>query len=304
MTAIETGWGLEIILWFQAWRTPLIETVGVIFHYLGSEQFYLVILPLIYWCVDAAFGRRLALFFLLASWSNSWLKSLLRRPRPAHVSEAVKPVAEEAGYGPPSGHAQNAAALWGAIAYRVRRPWVTIAVIAYVLLVMLSRMIIGVHYLHDVLLGAPIGALLVGVYAWSEPRLSRWLTTQKLLAQIGLVLLTTGVLLGISAITLATPDTMASAGTPLGAFMGMGIGFALEARYVRFRADGVWWKRVVRFVIGIAGVIALWQGLSIAFEGLDPTLLFRLARYGLVGLWGAFVAPWIFIRVGLAEVAP
>jgi membrane-associated phospholipid phosphatase len=301
MTAFETGWGLDIILWFQAWRTPLIEAIGVVFHYLGSEQFYLVALPLIYWCVDATFGRKLALFFLLTSWSNSWLKALLHRPRPVHVSDAVRPPVEEMGYGPPSGHAQNAASLWGTVAYRVRRTWVTIAVVVFVLLVMLFRMVIGVHYLHDVLLGAPIGALLVGVYAWSEPRLSVWLKAQKLLMQIGLTLLVTAVLLGISAITFATPDTMASAGTPLGAFMGMGIGFALEARYVRFRADGAFWKRIVRFVIGIVGVLVLYLGLSIAFEGLAPAIMWRLIRYGLVGLWGAFGAPWVFVRIGMAE---
>jgi membrane-associated phospholipid phosphatase len=302
MTAIETGWGLDIILWFQAWRTPLMAALGTVFHYLGSEQFYLVALPLIYWCVDEAFGRRLALFFLLASWSNSWLKALFHRPRPAQVSGDVHPAVEESGYGPPSGHSQNAAALWGVVAYRVRRAWVTVGVVAYVLLVMLSRMVVGVHYLHDVVLGALIGALLVGAYAWGEPRVSRWLKEQKLLAQIGLAVLVTAVLLGISLVTYATPATMEGAGTPLGAFMGMGIGFALEGRYVRFRADGLWWKRVLRFLLGTIGVLALWQGLSIAFEGLEPALAFRLIRYGLVGLWGAFGAPWVFVRIGLAEV--
>ncbi len=302
MTAIETGWGLDIILWFQAWRTPLMETIGVIFHYLGAEQFYLVALPLIYWCVDEVFGRQLALFFLLVSWSNSWLKALFHRPRPAHVSNAVHPLVEESGYGPPSGHAQDAAALWGVVAYRVRRAWVTVAVIVFVLLVMLFRMVVGVHYLHDVLLGAPLGAVLVGVYAWGEPRASKWLKEQALLAQIGLAILVTAILLGISLVTNATPTAIEGAGTSLGAFMGMGIGFALEARYIRFRADGQPWKRVLRFLLGIIGVLALWQGLSIAFEGLEPALMFRLIRYGLVGLWGAFGAPWAFVRIGLAEV--
>jgi membrane-associated phospholipid phosphatase len=302
MTAIETGWGLDIILWFQAWRTPLMETLGVILHYLGAEQFYLVALPLIYWCVDEVFGRRLALFFLLASWSNSWLKALFHRPRPAQIYSDVHPVVEEAGYGIPSGHSQNAAALWGVVAYRARRAWVTVAVVVYVLLVMLSRMVIGVHYPQDVLTGALIGVVLVGVYAWGEPRASKWLKEQKLLAQIGLTVLVAAILLGISLATNATPTAMEGAGTSLGAFMGMGMGFALEGRYVQFRADGPPWKRILRFLLGIIGVLALWQGLSIAFEWLEPALMFRLIRYGLVGLWGAFGAPWAFVRIGLAEV--
>ena len=65
MALIESGWGLEVILWFQSWRTPIMETFGLIFHYAGSEDFYILIIPLVYWCLDVGFGQRLAFFFLI-----------------------------------------------------------------------------------------------------------------------------------------------------------------------------------------------------------------------------------------------
>lgn len=302
MTAMETGWGLDLIIWFQSWRTPLIAAFGTIFHYLGSEQFYLVILPLIYWCLDAAFGRRLAIFFLLASWGNAWFKALLHRPRPADISEAVQPVVQETGFGTPSGHAQNAVSLWGLVAYHARRVYITAIVVVYVLLVMVSRMIVGVHYLHDVVIGALIGTLLVGVYVWAEPRLSRPLAQQKVGVKVGLVILATAILLAISIRPTSVPATVTGVGTSLGAFLGMGVGIALETSFVHFRADGPIWKRALRFVLGVAVMLILWQGLDVAFEGLEPELVFRLIRYGLVGLWGSFGAPWVFVRIRLAEV--
>ena len=301
MSAIETGWGLDVILWFQSWRTPALETLGLIFHYLGYGQFYLILLPMIYWCVDAPFGRRLGLFFLVAGWSNLWIKALFHRPRPAFVSDAVHPTVEEPGYGLPSGHAQNAAALWGVVAFRARRAWVTIAVVVYVLLVMVSRMVVGVHYPQDVVIGALIGGLLVGAYVWGEPHVSGWLKAQKLLVQIGLAVLVAVIMLGLSLMADTAQATLETAGTTVGAFVGMGIGIALETRFVRFRADGPGWKRLVRFLLGIAGLLVLWYGLDKAFEGLEPALLLRVIRYGLMGLWGAFGAPWVFVRSRLAE---
>jgi len=82
--------------------------------------------------------------------------------------------------------------------------------------------------------------------------------------------------------------------------MGMGVGFVLERRWVRFDSGGPAWKRVVRFLLGVVVLVALWLGLRIAFSGLEPALLFRFARYGLVGLWGGLGAPWAFRRLGLA----
>lgn len=312
MALIESGWGLDLILWFQAWRTPLVEALGLVFHYLGSEDFYLVIMPVVYWCIDAAFGQRLAVFFLLNAWSNACFKSWWRRPRPFFVSSDVRNVVVESGYGLPSGHTQNSTALWGAIAWQIKRRWTTILVTVFILLMGISRMVLGVHYPQDVTGGLLIGLVWLGLYAWLEPRISVWLKNQGLWMVIGLVVAVTMVMLAIhpglvpvsSPQWLAEPiplaDLLAGPVTPVGAFLGMGIGFALEVRYVRFNAGGVWWKRLLRLLIGIAGVMVLRFGLGAVFGDLEPALVFRLTRYGLIGLWAGFAAPWVFVKIRLA----
>ena len=303
MGQVEAGWGLEVILWFQSWRTPLLETFYLIFHFLGSQEFFLLFLPLVYWCVDAAIGRRLTALFLLANWSNSWLKDLWHRPRPFTVSPEVNNVVDEYSYGIPSGHAQNATVLWGGAALSAQRRWVTVAVIVFVLLTAISRMGLGVHYPQDVIAGLLIGLVWLGLYAWLEPRLSVWLGKIGLWQQIGLAVTVTAILLSIFPLVLtkATSATMDDAVTSVAAFLGMGIGFALETRYVHFNARGVWWKRAIRYVIGIAGLAILRYGLGALFDSLEPGWVFRLIRYGLIGLWAAWGAPVMFVKMKLAR---
>jgi hypothetical protein len=65
-----------------------------------------------------------------------------------------------------------------------------------------------------------------------------------------------------------------------------------------------WRKRLSRYLIGVVGVLILWQGLGLVFDLLAPaeTLLahiLRYIRYSLVGLWISALAPLLFIRLGL-----
>lgn len=92
------------------------------------------------------------------------LKLVIARPRPAWGN----PVAAEVGYSMPSGHALNAA-LGSALLVVLAWPWLrargrtalaaaTAATVTAV--AMLDRMVLGVHYLSDVLAGAVLGTVM------------------------------------------------------------------------------------------------------------------------------------------------
>lgn len=317
MSGIELGWGLDVVLWFQSWRTPFVESLGLLFSLLGSTDFYLVVLPLIFWSIDERAGRRIGLFFLLSIWLNSALKMAWQRPRPYMAStEVTVPVsAIEPSYGIPSGHAQGTATMWGSIAVEAKRRWVTVIAIVYTLLMATSRLAIGVHYLQDAIAGLLIGGLLLGLYVWLEPRFGQWMAAQSLLIQIGVVVLGAGLLLILhpGLIPVSTPpsltipvsldDILSWSVSPAASVLGAGIGFVLEYRYLRFNASGSWWKRSLRFILGLAGLAVLRYGLGALFEGLEPPLVFRLIRYSIIGLWIGFGAPWLFVKLNLARSA-
>jgi membrane-associated phospholipid phosphatase len=302
--SIETGWGLDVVLWFQTWRTPLIALVGMLFHGLGSEPFYTLLIPLIYWCFDTRLGRQLGPLFLFTAWTNAWLKEWWARPRPFQVSSAVDKVVEPEGFGVPSGHTQLTVVLWGGISLRVRRGWFYGLAALYIALMGLSRIVLGVHYPQDVAIGLLLGLAAVGLYAWGERPVSAWLTSLSALSQAGLVVAISGLMLLVHPLLIpaSTARTFDNAITPIGVFLGLGLGFILETRTVNFSVRGRWWQRVLRYLIGIAGLMAIRLGLGALFEGLAPALVFRLIRYGLVGFWAGFGAPWVFVRAGLAGV--
>lgn len=313
LSAIEHGWGLALILWFQSWRTPLVEGAALIFHFLGSAAFYIPLVLAIYWSVDKYLGRRLILFMMLVSWFNSSLKSGLRRPRPYNVSPAVRNVIAEASYGVPSGHAQNATVVGGLAANELRRWWMLAAGVGYAVLTGISRMILGVHYPQDVIVGITLGLIALGAYAVIEPRLGAWFGERGLWTQIVLIIVVTLILIAIhpGLIPVTSPEWLPNSiplaellDTPLiaiGAFLGAGIGLALEPRYVDFDASrGPWERRALRFLLGWMGIAVLYLALRIAVKGVLPEVAARLVRFGLIGFWATYGAPWLFVRTGLA----
>ena len=72
-----------------------------------------------------------------------------------------------------------------------------------------------------------------------------------------------------------------------------------------FNARGTWWKRAVRFTLGMIGVGILWLGLRMVFPR-DASLVSQGLRYlrcALTGFWVAYGAPWVFIKLGLHNTA-
>ncbi len=89
--------------------------------------------------------------------------------------------------------------------------------------------------------------------------------------------------------------------TAVSTLWGFTVGLVLERRWIRFCAAGVWWKRTLRFLLGLVLLFGLWMGLRVVFQGLEPGSMFRVFRYALVGLWCSAGAPWMFIRLKLAD---
>ena len=285
-------WGIALILWLQQFR-PALDLPFRAFTFTGDELFFLLFLPLVYWCLDRRLGARVTLLFLVSAYVNAVAKVFAAQPRPALYDARVWAYSDVGGSGGfPSGHTQNTLAVWGYLAAKVRRTWMWIVAGVLIVFVPLSRLYLGVHFPHDLLGGYVIGALLLFVYLrWGE-RGEQWLAGLGLGAQLALV-----AAFSIPLMLIFPSEDGVTGGATL---LGMGIGFVLQARWVGFEADGVLWKRVVRYALGAAVIVGLWAGLRAAFSGLEPALLFRFIRYALMGLWGGAGAPWAFVRLGLA----
>jgi undecaprenyl-diphosphatase len=289
-------WGLGVIYLVQSARGPALDAFFKAITFLGDEEFYLLLLPLILWCVDVGAGVRLFLVVMSSAYLNALLKDLMGHPRPFLFDPSVQVISAE-GYCTPSGHAQSAVVIWGTLAATFRRRWLWILAAVLSLLIGFSRVYLGVHFPHSVLAGWAIGAIIVALYVLLESPVSAWLGRANLSTQLALAL---GVPLG-ALLLHPTPGTA----VVMGAVMGAGAGMALQTRWVGFSAGGPWWQRVLRFAVGLVGVILVYVGLRLVFpaEGEPMYFAFRTIRYAMVGLWSTLGAPWLFRALKLASPA-
>ncbi len=280
-------WGMDLIVAIQQVHGPVLDSIFRAITFMGGEEFYLLLLPLLFWCAGFGLGARLAVLLLLSSYLNMDMKDLLQQPRPFDLNPNVR-LSPAEGYGLPSDHAQSAVVVWGSIAAWSRKGWFWGAAIGVMVLIGFSRIYLGVHFPTDVFAGWAIGAVLLGLYLIMQPRAKKWLVRLSLGQQIVLALAVPVVLLLIHPVR----DTT----TTMAALAGIGVGLALKYRYLPFSARGPWWQRALRFLTGVVIVVALYLGLKMVFPGEESALylVFRFLRYGLIGVWISLGAPWFF----------
>jgi hypothetical protein len=273
----------------------------------------LVILSLIYWCVDKHAGLALAYCSLFSATFNIWLKQIWNIPRPgdaalegkleqAGITQRVTPLRETTQSAFPSGHSQGAAVTWVYVARILaagsrHKRWVWYAAALLAALIAFSRLYLGVHFPQDVIAGLAIGTAFLAVWLWVEPRARSWLAGLSLGWKLGLAALIPLVVLSVR------PDE--DTATAMGAALGMGVGAVLERQTIRFSVLGKSGRRILRGALGLVLLVAVYLGLKALFglvhlEG-TMELAWRALRYALLGFAGGWGAPWAFVRTGLAE---
>lgn len=326
-------WGVDVVLALQTAR----GLVGLMdfFTFLGKEEFFMLVMPALYWCVDSALGARLAVALIASEALNGLLKLAFHLPRPYWIDSRVRALGVETSYGLPSGHAMDATVVWGFLAARagVAQRWLAwAAALVVIFLISLSRVYLGVHFPTDVLGGWLFGGVLLWiVLRWEKPA-TAWLSRLSLAQQLGLAfgvsLLFLALAVGVraalsssidpaaweeSAAAAAPPEDGESAINPRdpaegaargGMVFGLGAALALASRGTGFDARGPWGKRAARFGVGLMGVLAFWLGLKHVFptEPLLSAMAFRYIRYALTVFWVLYLAPLAFLKMGLADV--
>lgn len=317
--------GIDWILAIQALGGWL-EAPMQFFTFLGSQDFFFLVLPFIYWSVDAGLGMRVA-FALIANVSlNFYFKLWFAGPRPYWVSAEVQGLTAETSFGVPSGHAENAVAVWGTIAAWIGKRIAWALSIAVIFLVGFSRLYLGVHFVHDVLAGWALGAAVLWLILRFWDSVTAWLKTKPVTTQMTLAFAVSLLMIALGYVSAAhldgyafpeefrvnalrvsdelpAPASLETIVTSAGTFFGLFAGLAWLLSRGGYQADGPGAKRALRFFVGLIGVFILWRGLGAVLpdgESLVPLML-RYLRYTLVGFWISAGAPELFFRFKLAD---
>lgn len=332
-------WEAHINVWLQqvSWLAPAMKTLS----FLGTEEFFVLLVPLVYWCINKDAGIDLALLLFSVNGVNGLLKLAFHAPRPYWISLAVQPLATETSYGLPSGHAAIAASCWPLLARRIRGRRAIWASVVVILLISLSRLFLGVHFLTDILGGWIVGTGMLVLYETAGRAFIRRFRSlrpgagvaQATIFPAALLLATWGVQSAISRIQdptyarwamlsslprgYATWGAFITAGardwsgfvSTAGIMWGCFLGLGLQQRHMVFSAQGSFTTKAERFLLGMAGILLFWRVFALFLPSGNgfAAQAGRFLRYALTGFWTVYLAPLVFLKTGLAHresVAP
>jgi len=314
-----SGFQEELIIWLQGGGEWLMGSMRF-FSFLGDGPLYVLIAAFIYWCVDRRFGARVFLVLIISAGVNSLLKGAIHAPRPYWVNEQITGVTKHASFGMPSGHSQSAASFMSAVAATVQVKWVYFSAAFFILLVGFSRIVMGVHYPSQVLVGFSVGLLVTFSFLNVEERIARLMDESPLGIQIGAVLGFSAIILGFgvllfsslshfrfpsswvenapdsfSARNLATPISLSNVISTMGAICGFGLGLVLEKQKGGHSTEGSWRQKSIRMLLGSAVLFGLWKlpGLYRP-EGHMVAHMYLFLGATLPGFWISGPAPLLF----------
>ncbi len=289
---------VEYIQDVLGWAAPFFRMITE----LGSELFFIGLVLSGFW----AFKKRETIitgFVLITSLIiNYWLKVIIANPRP-DASYGYQGYSD-VNYSTPSGHAQNSTSLFGWIGLKVKKFYAIIIAAVLATLIGISRVVLGVHYLEDVLLGWGIGILIIVSIHFLEPKIANAISQKSDLVLYG-GLFVFGLLTTILTTILFPPETIPdndNFGVYGGLLIGLAISLPLEKRYVNFSVDsynGQKWRLVIRVVIGLIIIVGLIIVLSLDFLLPSEIVWLRTLRYVILVIVGVVVWPWIFKRMNL-----
>ena len=304
--------------------SPALATLMRLLSFFGSENFFLLLVPFIFWCVDSRFGARFLFLIAASDFCNGLLKWTFHAPRPYWADARVTPLESEISYGIPSGHTQSATVGWGYLALHVKRWWMWLLAALVIFSVALARVALGMHYLGDVIGGLIVGVIVLVAYTLIEPRVTRWIAPKPIGFQItaafiaSMLMLATMLIVRSAISGISDPigwaQLSAQAGVPnaprsldtlisdAAIVFGAGAGLALLKRSGGFNACGPWRKRLLRLALGLIVLMILRFGLGAIFPD-EPEFLgaiLRYVRYVIMLLWATWLAPWVFVKLRLA----
>lgn len=290
MTQLE----IQFLQFLESLRTDFWVKLFEGITMLGEETILILMIAVLYFAFDKRLALRIGYITVTSMCVNGVVKNIVKRPRPFAAGEVTPARAHTAtGYSFPSGHTQTISTWSTAFAMYFKKRWVRVLAAVGIVAVAFSRLFLGVHYPSDVIGGAVLGvSIAIGLSIVYD----RTKDVHRLYMITGLLFFP----LAIAFLIKADPhyeDFFKLYGMLVGLFFAT----ELEEKYASLTYDVVWWKKVLRVVIGIAMVLVIKESVKLiyVFDSLHISLVLDCIRYMLVVIVGFGLCPILYKKIGL-----
>jgi membrane-associated phospholipid phosphatase len=316
-------------LWLQSFDSPFLRTAMQAVSLLGEEEFFALMIMALLFGFDRRRGFIMVQVVLWTAIVTGVLKDLLALPRPVHVDALVAdyanggqnpssfigrdapgflaPLPDDVvayyrnvfgiSYGFPSGHCSSSIAAWGSLALLFRHAWLIWCTFALLLLMPLSRMYLGRHFLADVIGGIALGMFILLAVAtlqrgWALGRVGHGEHTKRL------PWISWKEILFMLVVPAAAMMIFTGARQECAALLGLNIGYLVSNRLISLDPPRSVPRRILSiivaagvFVVLIAGVSALNSRFQLPADPL--VILPQRTAVAAIGVIGAY---WIIKR--------
>lgn len=258
---------MELLYALESIRTPFLDKLMGLVTNLGGEAVFIVAAIVVFWCLSKSCGYYMMTVGFAGTIINQFLKLWFRIPRPwvkdpnFTIVESAR--AEATGYSFPSGHTQNAFAVFGAPARFFKNTALRIVFILLIALTAFSRMYVGVHTPLDVGVSLIVGTILVFVIYPFFRDMDKSPKKVYIIFSIFIVLAAAFVAFVELYDFPADIDAENYASGLKNAYMilfcaiGLMLTFFIDTKYVHFPTQAVWWAQIIKVVVGLAILLAL-----------------------------------------------
>lgn len=253
-----------------------------------TENPLCIIAVVIFWSVNKRSGIITALSIVSAVTINSALKLYFKIPRPFLKDPEIKKLDTTGGYSFPSGHSQQASGIsTAAYVLSGRKRWVLISGIILTLLIMTSRMYLGMHSILDVTVGATLGIITAPLSIWLFEKAEES-------GHFSLLYIISAVSAVFSVVYKFDRDLVVMTALSVGAVTG----FMIEEKYISYSVPESLGKKIAASVIGLIVILAV-KSLFIPVDTSVPAAAFL--EYVIFGFAITAGAPYIIKKILLRK---
>ncbi|MDF2594488.1 MAG: phosphoesterase PA-phosphatase related protein [Clostridia bacterium] len=273
---------IQILQYLESIRTEFFTAIMVSVTVMAESLFLMSILAILYWCVDKVKSIRLAFIVLFSSVINGIIKTAVQMPRPFEkgvVAPLRVKTATSSSF--PSGHTQSAVSFWGGSSLILKSRFSLFIGLFMAGLTAFSRLYLGVHWPMDV-----VGGVLLGIL--SIFMANHILGEKALIKKNHILAISVVMLFGM---VMPIEKDLAKA---IASLWGMVCGLYVEQNYIHFEPIQKLKVQIVKVIIGMGLIGAIYIGLKNLFP---EDKLFDMIRYAVLLWWITAGAPYLFKNI-------